>query len=309
MYKYFFKKLFISFLSLFIMMSATFFFMKLIPGDPFLSFDNVPKEIIASLQKHYGLDKPLYIQYFKYIKGFLTFDLGPSYIFEGRTVNMIIKDGLPLSLLLGVEALFLSLTIGVPLGSIAALKREKWQDSFVIFIAILGISIPNFLLASLLQYLFAIKLKLLPIARFTSFFHSILPSISLAALPIAYIARLTRSSMIDVLSKDYVKTAKAKGLSPTKVILKHALKNASLPVIAYLGPISAHLLTGSFVIEKIFAIPGIGQWLVSSILNRDYTVIMGLSVFFSFILIVIMFFLDIIYRLVDPRIDNGYAKN
>jgi len=303
MLKYFFKKLVICFLSLFIVMSATFFLMKVIPGDPFSSEQNMPIEVLKSLNAHYDLDKPILYQYVKYLKGFFTFNLGPSLIYEDRNVFEIIKDGLPVTMMLGFEALIIALTSGLILGTIAAIKKDKWQGSFVTIFAIIGISIPNFLFASLLQYFFAMKLHLFPIARFESFLHSILPAVALASLPSAYIARLMQSSMIDVLSKDYIKTAKAKGLSSLKVIFKHAFKNAILPVVSYLGPLTAHVLTGSFVIEKIFSIPGIGMWLVSSISARDYPVIIGLSVFYSFILIMIMFFLDIIYKLIDPRID------
>ncbi|NGX62953.1 MAG: Oligopeptide transport system permease protein OppB [Candidatus Anoxychlamydiales bacterium] len=307
MLKYFLKKLIISLLSLFVVMSATFFLMKAIPGDPFLSDQNMPKEVLKSLHSHYGLDRPIFYQYLKYIKGFLTFDLGPSFVYEGRSVNQIIKDGLPTTMLLGFEALFISIFFGILFGTIGAIKKDKWQSSFITVLAILGISLPNFLIASLLQYLLAMKLKIFPIARFDSFMHSVLPAIALAALPTAYIARLMKSSMIEILSKDYIKTAKAKGLSSFKVISKHAFRNAILPVVSYLGPLSAHVLTGSFVIEKIFSIPGIGMWLVSSISARDYPVIIGLGVFYSFILIFIMFFIDIIYKLIDPRIELDSA--
>ncbi len=308
MTKYIIKKLTTCFTSLFVVMTATFFLMRAIPGDPFISQQNMPQEILDTLYVHYGLDQPLYIQYFKYIKGFLTFDLGPSFIYEGRTINQIIKESLPVSMLLGLEALFIALFVGIPAGAIAAIKKGKWQDNLTIIFAVVGISIPNFLLATLLQYCFAIKISIFPIARFTSFMHTILPAIALASLPTAYIARLMRSNMVEVLSQDYIKTAKAKGLSNFQVVFKHAIRNAILPVVSYLGPITAHLFTGSFVIEKIFAIPGSGQWLISSIANRDYTVIMGLTVFFSFILITIMFIVDIIYRLIDPRIEKTYVN-
>lgn len=310
MIKYFFKKLFICLLSIFIVMTATFLLMKAIPGDPFLSEQNINKETLNSLYSHYGLDKPLLYQYFKYIKGFLTFDLGPSLIYEGRSVNQIIKDGLPISMALGFEALFISISLGVFFGMLSAIKKDKWHDSTITIIAILGISVPNFLFATLLQYFLAMKIHLFPIARCDSFLHTILPAIALSALPTAYIARLMRANMIDVLSKDYIKTAKAKGLSNYQVMMKHALRNAILPIISYLGPLTAHVLTGSFVIEKIFSIPGIGQWLVSSIAARDYPVIIGLTVFFSFVLIMIMFVIDIIYKLIDPRIDleDGIRK-
>jgi oligopeptide transport system permease protein len=307
MYKYFFKKLTICFLSLFVVMSATFILMKTIPGDPFISEQNLPQETLNSLYKHYGLNKSLFYQYFKYLKGFVTFDLGPSFIYEGRSINQIIKDGFPISALLGLEALFISIPLGIILGMISAVKKDRWQNSFIMIFSIIGISVPNFLLATLLQYFFTMKLHIFPIARCDSFWHTILPALSLAALPTAYIARLMKANMTDVLSKDYIKTAKAKGLSDFQIIFKHAFRNALLPIISYLGPLTAHILTGSFVIEKIFSIPGIGQWLVNSIAARDYPVIIGLTVFFSFVLITIMFVTDIMYKLIDPRIDLEYG--
>ena len=303
MLKYFFKKLITCFISLFVVMSATFFLMKAIPGDPFLSDQDMPKEVLNSLYAHYGLDKSLFHQYLKYIKGFLTLDLGPSFMYEGRSVNQIIKDGLPISMALGFEALFISISFGIIFGMIGAIKKDKWQSTFITIVAVLGISVPNFLFATLLQYFLAMKLHLFPIARFDSFWHTILPAIALASLPTAYIAKLMRASMIEVLSKDYIKTAKAKGLSHFQVIMKHAFRNSLLPVASYLGPLTAHVLTGSFVIEKIFSVPGIGMWLVSSIASRDYPVILGISMFFSFVLIMIMFLMDIIYKIVDPRIE------
>lgn len=302
MFNYILKKIFIFLASTFFIITLTFFLMKALPGDPFIQEREIPREILTALHKHYGLDKPLYIQYLKYLKGFVQFDLGPSFIYQGRTVNQIIKEGFPVSFIIGVEALLLSIFLGLTCGSIAALKRNKWQDSMVMIIAILGISLPNFLLATLLQYVFAIKFHLLPVARWGSFAHSILPAIALTAMPTAFIARLTRSNMIEVLEQDYIKTAYAKGLNHYQVILKHGLRNGILPIISYLGPISTYVLTGSFVIEKIFGIPGLGQWLIHSISNRDYTVIMGLTIFFSMMLMTVVLITDILMVFIDPRI-------
>jgi len=301
-FNYILKKIFIFLASTFFIITLTFFLMKALPGDPFIQEREIPREILTALHKHYGLDKPLYIQYLKYLKGFVQFDLGPSFIYQGRTVNQIIKEGFPVSFIIGVEALLLSIFLGLTCGSIAALKRNKWQDSMVMIIAILGISLPNFLLATLLQYVFAIKFHLLPVARWGSFAHSILPAIALTAMPTAFIARLTRSNMIEVLEQDYIKTAYAKGLNHYQVILKHGLRNGILPIISYLGPISTYVLTGSFVIEKIFGIPGLGQWLIHSISNRDYTVIMGLTIFFSMMLMTVVLITDILMVFIDPRI-------
>ena len=307
MFNYILKKIFIFLASTFFIITLTFFLMKALPGDPFIQEREIPQEILTALHKHYGLDKPLYIQYLKYLKGFVQFDLGPSFIYQGRTVNQIIKEGFPVSFVIGVEALFLSIFLGLTCGSIAALKRNKWQDSMVMIIAILGISLPNFLLATVLQYVFAIKFHLLPVARWGSFAHSILPAIALTAMPTAFIARLTRSNMIEVLEQDYIKTAYAKGLNHYQVILKHGLRNGILPIISYLGPISTYVLTGSFVIEKIFGIPGLGQWLIHSISNRDYTVIMGLTIFFSMMLMTVVLITDILMVFIDPRI-KIYSK-
>lgn len=276
--------------------------MKAIPGDPFIQENEIPKEILKSLYKHYGLDKPLFTQYLLYLKGFITLNLGPSLIYQGRSVNQIIFDGLPISLTLGSLALIFSVFSGIFLGSIAAIKKNRWEDSIAMIIAIIGISIPNFLLATLLQYLLAIKIKLFPVARWGSFSHMILPAFSLAAMPTAFIARLTRTNMIEVLSQDYIKTAYAKGLSTFRVIFFHGLKNALVPVVSYLGPVVTYIITGSFVIEKIFGIPGLGQWLIHSISSRDYTVIMGLTVFFSFLLMTFVLLSDIIIAIIDPRI-------
>jgi oligopeptide transport system permease protein len=302
MFNYILKKILILLSSLFFIITLTFVLMKAIPGDPFAQEQEIPREILASLHKHYGLDQPLYIQYLKYLKGFITCDLGPSYIYEGRSVNAIIKDGFFISMSLGIQAVVLALSLGILFGSIAALKKNKVSDNLVMIIATLGVALPNFLLATLLQYFFAIKFKILPVARYDSFFHGILPVIALAAMPTAFIARLVRSNMIEVLGQDYIKTAYAKGLKQYQVIIKHGLPNAILPVISYLGPVTTYIITGSFVIEKIFGIPGLGQWLILSVSNRDYTVIMGLTVFFSVILISIVFATDILCGIIDPRI-------
>lgn len=302
MFSYIVKKFGILILSLFLIASITFFLMKIIPGNPFLQEQAIPEEILKSMYVHYGLDKPLFLQYLQYLKGLIFFDLGPSFKYESRSVNDIIQDGFPVSAVLGLESLILSISIGIALGSLAALYRGKWQDHLCMLYAVLGISIPNFILATFLQYIFAMKLNLLPVARWGSFSQTILPSISLAALPTAFIARLTKSSMIEILQQDYIQTAKAKGLPLRKIFFRHVLKNSLLPVITYIGPLSAAILTGSFVVEKIFGIPGLGGWFVTSITNRDYTVIMGVTIFYSAILLVLVFCIDIVYPLFDPRI-------
>lgn len=302
---YIFKRFFSNILALLAIITITFFLMKAIPGDPFTQEKALPKEILDSLYEHYKLNDPWYIQYLNYLKSIAKWDLGPSFKYKSRTVNDIIKNGFPISAALGLEAMVIAVGAGIFLGTIAALKQHRWQDYTAMIIAVIGISIPSFILAAFLQYLFAIKFDLLPVARWGTFQQSILPAISLAALPTAFIARLTRSNMLEVLSMDYIKTARAKGLSDTIVIFKHGLRNALLPVVTYLGILTANILTGSFIIEKIFGIPGLGQWFINSVTNRDYTVIMGLTVFYSIILLTAIFFVDIIYGWIDPRIKIG----
>ena len=291
--------------ALFLVASLTFFLMQAIPGDPFTQEHAIPTEILEAMRHHYGLDQPIMTQYFIYMKKLITFNLGPSFKYEGQTVNQIILEGYPISFALGLSALFISLFLGLILGTLSALYHRKWQDHLFIFIAILGISTPSFILATLFQYLFALKLNWFPIARWGTLSHLVLPALSLAALPTAFISRLVRSSMIEVLSQDYIMMAKAKGLSMLQIIRSHVLKNALLPAISYIGHVSATILTGNFVIEKIFGIPGLGNWFVSSIANRDYTMIMGITMFFSATLMGITFITDVIYCFVDPRIKKS----
>lgn len=296
------RKLILFILSLWIVATITFFLMHAIPGDPFTQDQALPKEILQAMQSHYGLDKPLFIQYLSYLKGLATLTLGPSLKYLDRGVVEIIKEGFPVSSYLGLEALTLSLTLGLVLGSFSAVFHGKWQDKALMVFSILGLSIPSFILATFLQYLFSMKLNLLPVARWGSFNHTILPALSLAALPTAFIARLTRTSMIEVLGQDYIQTARSKGLSTFLIITRHVLRNALLPVLAYLGPLAASILTGGFAVEKIFGIPGLGQWFVISISNRDYTVIMGLTLFYSAFLLTAVLLVDIISSFLDPRI-------
>ncbi len=302
MIKFLAKKALILLFSLFLVTTLTFFLMHAIPGDPFVQDQAIPEEILKAIHKHYGLDEPLYIQFGKYLNGVLHFELGPSFKYEGRTVNDIIANGFPVSFCLGVEALCIAIFGGITLGSIASLNHMRFQDHLTMVIAVIGISVPGFILASFLQYVIAMKLDLLPIARWGSFSQTILPAISLAALPTAFIARLTRAGMVEVMQQDYIQTAKSKGINSFQIVLRHVTRNALLPVITYLGPLSALVLTGSFAIEKIFGIPGLGQWFVMSITNRDYTVIMGTTIFYSAILMLCIFIVDILYCILDPRI-------
>lgn len=300
--RFLFKKGCILLLSLFIVSTLTFFLMHAIPGDPFVQERAVPEEILKAMYQHYGLDQPLYIQYGRYLKGLLAFDLGPSFKYQGRTVNDIISEGFPISLTLGLEALLIALAMGVLLGTIAALRHSRWQDHAAMVLGVIGISIPSFILATFLQYLFSMKFNLFPVARWGTFSQSILPALSLAALPMAFIARLTRASMVEVLQQDYIQTARAKGIGILSIVFKHVLRNAILPVITYLGPLTAAVFTGSFAVEKIFGIPGLGQWFVLCITNRDYTVIMGTTVFYSALLMLSVLLVDILYCFIDPKI-------
>ncbi|MEI8328720.1 MAG: ABC transporter permease [Chlamydiia bacterium] len=308
MIQYIGKKISFFLLSLFTITSITFFLMHSIPGDPFTQDKAIPEEIMQAMYKHYGLDKPLFLQYLTYLKGLLIGDLGPSFKYQGRTVNEIIAEGFPVSLALGLEALCLSIGFGLLIGAIAAWKYHRWQDNLMMLIAILGLSIPSFIFATFLQYLFAMKLDLFPIARWGSFSHTVLPALSLSVLPTACIARLTRSNMLEVLQYDYIQTAKAKGLNALTIVSRHVLRNALLPVITFLGPLTASILTGSFAIEKIFGIPGLGQWFVLSIANRDYTVIMGTTIFYSALLMFCVFVVDLLYCIIDPRITMQDTK-
>lgn len=292
-------------IALFLVATLTFFLMKWIPGDPFQQEQALPTAIYQALLNHYGFNDPLLKQYIRYLSQLMTFDLGPSFIHQGRSVASIIQESLPISAALGFQALALAIPTGIIFGIWAALKQNRWQDHLIMFAAIIGISMPSFILATVLQYVLAIKLDILPIARWGSYAQTILPTLSLAALPIAFIARMVRTKMIEELKQDYITTARAKGLPLSVIISRHALKNALIPVFSYLGQLAANILTGSFIIEKIFSIPGLGYWFVMSVLNRDYTLIMGITLFYSAILLVIMFIVDVVCMLIDPRIAHS----
>ncbi len=308
MAKYIGKRLLYMLISLWLIVTATFFFMRMAPGNPFTSEKQLPPEIEANLNAHYGLDQPWYVQYGEYLLRILKWDFGPSFKYKSQTVNDLISEGFPVSFLLGLEAIFLAVAIGVLLGIIAALKHNKWQDYTAMIVAVLGISVPSFIMASFLQYFLAIKWGIFPVARWEGFMYTVLPALALASTPMAFIARLTRSSMLEVLANDYIKTAKSKGLSSGAITVKHAIRNAMLPVVTYMGPLTASILTGSFVIERIFGLPGLGAHFVTSISNRDYTVIMGVTVFYSILLLVSILLVDIAYGIIDPRIKLAGGK-
>ncbi|WP_264736906.1 ABC transporter permease [Cytobacillus firmus] len=308
MAKYIGKRLVYMLLSLWMIVTATFFFMRIAPGNPFASEKKLPPEIEANLNAHFGLDKPWYAQYWEYLVRIVNWDFGPSFKYKSQTVNDLINEGFPVSFLLGMEAIFIAVAVGVLLGIIAALKHNRWPDYTAMIVAVLGISVPSFIMASFLQYFLAIKMGIFPVARWESFMHTVLPAVALASTPMAFIARLTRSSMLEVLANDYIKTAKSKGLSSGVITVKHTIRNALLPVVTYMGPLTAGILTGSFVIERIFGIPGLGAHFVTSINNRDYTVIMGVTVFYSILLLVSILLVDIAYGIIDPRIKLAGGK-
>lgn len=305
---YIIKRIFNAFIVLWIVITITFFLMHAIPGGPFTAEKSLPPYVLHSIEERYKLNDPLYKQYGDYLCNLVQGDLGPSFKYPGRSVNDIIKDGFPVSFKLGIEAILIAIIIGIPAGILAGVKKDKWQDRAVNFFTTLGVAVPSFVVAALLIYVLSTKLYLLPAAMWNGWRYEIMPALALSGMPMSFIARLTRSSMLDILSQDYIKTARAKGLSWSKVLIKHALPNSLIPVVTYLGPMTASILTGSFVIETIFAIPGLGQYFVTSIYNRDYTVILGVTIFYSVIVIVLNMVVDLLYPLLDPRIKIGEEK-
>lgn len=295
-------------IALFIIITATFFLMKLAPGSPFASERSLTPQIEAQLNAKYGLDNPWYIQYKDYLLDTITFDFGESMKYKDRSTNEIIAESFPVSLALGIEAMLLAVGMGILLGVISALYHNRFPDYLSTTIAILGISVPSFILAGLMQYFLSYKLQLFPVGGWNGFIYSVLPAFAIALTHMGFIAKLTRSSMLEQNNSEYVKLARAKGLGKWTTVFKHALRNALMPVITYLGPLTAGVVTGSFIVEQIFAIPGLGKHFVTSITNRDYTVIMGTTVFYSIILLFAVLIVDILYSIIDPRIKLKGAK-
>lgn len=302
MAKYIVKRIVSIIVSLFLLASITFLMMHSIPGGPFTKDTKTSPEVEQAMLEKYHLDEPLFNQYISYLKGLFKFDLGPSMKYKDMSVNELIKIGFPPSAKLGIIAILLVAFIGIPSGIFAALKFDKFGDKMILFISTVGVAVPSFVLATILLYIFALKLKIFPMYGVTDSKGYILPAIALSGLSIASITRLTRSSMLEILSQDYMVTAKAKGLKKRKIFFVHALKNALIPIITVLGPTIASLITGTFVIEKIFAIPGMGKHFVNSISNRDYMVIMGVTLFYALILNIMVLIVDILYLIIDPRI-------
>jgi len=306
--KYILKRLMYILLALFVIVTATFFLLRLAPGNPFASERNFPPQIEEKLNETYGLNNPWYIQYKDYLIDAATFNFGESMKYKARSTNDMIAEGFPVSLTLGIEAMLLAIGFGVLIGVIAALYHNRWPDYLATTFAVLGISVPSFILAGLMQYFLAYKLELFPISGWKGFSYSILPALAIAFSHMGFIAKLTRSSMLEQNNSDYVKMARAKGLGKWTIVFRHTLRNALLPVVTYLGPLTAGVVTGSFIVEQIFAIPGLGKHFVQSITNRDYTVVMGTTVFFSIILLFAVLIVDILYSVIDPRIKLKGAK-
>lgn len=306
MIKYIIKRLLIGCLTLFILATITFFGVKAMPGDPFTQDNKVlSPETYAALEAKYGLDKPVGEQYIIYLTNVLHGDFGESISKKGTQVADIIAQRAPVTAKLGVVAFGLSISIGLLFGIVSALSKKRWVNNLITAFATLGVSIPGFLFAMICMIIFAVKLGLLPVVGLDTPRHYILPSIAIALSSISMITRLTRSSLKDVMNKDYITLARSKGTKEVWVIVKHGLKNALLPVITYCGPMFAGLITGSMVIETLFSIPGIGKEFTNSITNRDYTLVMGLTIFFGAIVIVMNLVSDIVAALVDPRIKLG----
>ncbi|WP_454053348.1 ABC transporter permease [Clostridium sp. Marseille-Q7071] len=296
--------------TLFISITITFMLIHAIPGDPLASMArNLPPQIRANYYAKYGLDEPVIIQYGKFMSNLVLHgDMGESLAYSGRSVGKTIASYAPISARIGGQAILIGFTIGVILGILAAFKRGKWPDYLVMFIAILGISVPGFVIASLLQFTFTVHWMVLPSTGWGQFKHTILPTIALSFASIATYARYMRANCLDVIGQDYILTAKAKGVSKLSLVFKHVIRNAILPAITLLGPQIANIFIGSFVVESIFAIPGLGQYFVSSISDRDYTMVMGQTIFISALFIVSLFIVDIVYGLVDPRIRVSNSK-
>lgn len=302
MAKYITKRVCLAVVTAWLVATLTFFLMNLVPGGPFMAEKALTPQAQQAMMVKYGLDKPLSEQYVIYMEQLLHGDLGPSVKQRGRTVNSIIETKFPVSARIGGLAILLAVLVGVPLGSIAAFKRGKLLDSIIIIFSTCGIAVPSFVIGEALLQFLSFKLGLLPTYGLTSWKHYIMPVMTLAIYPAAYIARLMRSSMLDVLGQDYMRTARAKGVSWVLSVFKHALRNAILPVVTYLGPLLAYTVTGSFIVERIFTIPGLGSEFIGAITGRDYPLIMGTTIFLATLIITMNVLVDIAYTLIDPRI-------
>lgn len=300
--RYIVKRMGLMLITLLMISILVFFLMHAIPGGPFTAQRELPPEVEAALNAKYNLDASLFEQLTDYLGGLVRGDLGPSFKYPGMQVNDFIREGFPVSGKLGLVTILFVLAASIPMGVVAALKNGKWQDVLMMILATVGVTIPSFVIATILMYAFSLKLGWLPAFGLDSPAGYILPVLALGGYSLSFLARLVRSSLLEVMGQDYIRTARAKGLSEYRVVTRHALRNAMIPVITILGPTIAALLTGSFVIEKIFALPGMGKHFVTSITNRDYTTILGITIFYATFLIVMVFIVDLFYVLIDPRI-------
>lgn len=302
------RKLLSCITSLWIIVTLTFFLMKAVPGDPLTQEQALHPEVYKSLRSYYGLDRPLLEQYLTYLQNVLSFNMGPSLIHHGRTASQVILESFPISGLLGAEALLLALAFGLSVGTLSALNVGGKLDRAILAGSVVFLSIPSFILAASLQYIVGAYCNWLPIAQWDSFSHTVLPAVALAAMPAAFLAKLVRANMVEILQLDYILLAHAKGLPFRTVLFKHALRNAALPLFGFFGKMSANILVGSFIIEKIFCIPGLGYWFVSCISNRDYPMIMGLTIFYSLVLLGALFLADLAHALMDSRLYRNQER-
>ncbi len=299
---YFFKRVFFMLITLWLIATITFFLMKFLPGSPYANQEKLTPEQIEILNKQAGLDKSVPEQYIIYMTNLLQGDFGTSFQFKNQPVAQLLSKRIGPSIQLGVQAIAFGTLTGIVLGIIAAMKQNTWLDTASTLVAILGRSIPNFVFAVLLQYVFAVKLKVLPIALWSGFEYTILPTIALSMSPLADSARFIRTEMVEVLSSDYIELARAKGLSRWQVALRHGLRNSLIPLVTLLGPLAVSLMTGSLVVENIFAIPGIGEQFVKSIMTKDFSTIMAVTILFSTMLVIVILAVDLLYGIIDPRI-------
>lgn len=307
MLRYVAKRLFYMLITLFVIVSVTFFISKMLPGTPFAD-DKLTPQTRAQLFEKYGLDEPIPVQYVKYIANVAQGDLGNSFYFESRPVTGMILERAPVSAFIGVQAVVFGLFVGLVLGIVSALRQNSLLDTLAVVIAVLGVSVPTFVLGPLMQYWLGVKLGWFPIAFFESWMHSVLPSLALSVFVVSTVARFVRSEMLEVLGQDYVTLAKSKGLSGLAVIVRHVLRNAMIPLVTVLAPLTVFLITGSLVVEQIFSVPGIGEQFVNSIQVNDYSMILGTTIFLSVLFIVALLIQDILYGIIDPRIRVAGAK-
>jgi oligopeptide transport system permease protein len=293
--------------TLFLIASITFFISKLLPGTPFAD-DKLTPQIRAQLFAKYGLDEPLTVQYAKYMLNVAQGDLGNSFYFESRPVTQMILQGLPVSMFVGVQAVIFGLVVGLVLGIVAALRHNTLWDTAAVVLAVVGVSVPTFVLGPILQYWLGVKLGLFPIAFFESWMHSVLPSLALSVFVISTVARFIRSEMLEVMGQDYITLARAKGLSGLAVIIRHVLRNSLIPLVTVVAPLTVYIITGSLVVEQIFSVPGIGEQFVTSVFVSDYSMILGTTLFFSVMFILALLLQDILYGIIDPRIRVSGAK-